>query len=57
MDNNNKNQPPKGRTDRGVHDKEKNSKKHRLKQDLKNYVGSNSDFDEYEDLEDFEEFK
>ena len=57
MDNNNKNQPPKGRTDRGVHDQEKNSKKHRLKQDLKNYVGSNSDFDEYEDLEDFEEFK
>jgi hypothetical protein len=56
----NKNQQPKPRTDRGVHDKEKNGKKHRLKQDLRNYVGNTNDLDEFDDfdeVENFEEFK
>jgi len=58
--NNNKNQQPKPRSDRGVHNKEKNGKKHRLKQDLRNYIGNPNTFDDYDDLDDmdnFEEFK
>ena len=56
----NKNQQPKPRTDRGVHNKEKNGKKHRFKQDLRNYVGNTNDLDEFDDfdeVENFEEFK
>lgn len=54
---NKKNTVPKPRVERGVHDKEKNSQKHKAKQNLKNFVGNGDDFDDYEDFEEFEQFK
>jgi len=57
MDKNNKQQKntvvPRGRADRGTHDKEKNSERNRWKQNLKNYM-TNGDDDENDDFEEFE---
>ena len=56
MDKNNKTKNsagPRPRSDRGTHDKEKNSERIRWKQNLKNYMTS----DDHETDEDFEEFE
>ena len=49
----NSNSGPRPRTDRGTYDKEKNSERNRWKQNLKNYMTSDGEYDDDE----FEEFE
>jgi hypothetical protein len=49
----NNNSGPRPRTDRGTYDKEKNSERNRWKQNLKNYMTSDGEYDDDE----FEEFE
>jgi hypothetical protein len=57
MDNNKKNiGSNRARTDRGTYDKEKNSERNRWKQNLKNYMTSDTE-DNTGDFEEFEEFE